>query len=523
MPRLKPLAVAVPLVLASPVMAGETLEAVSVTATPFSAKTGDSPTAVDVVEGPEKRRRQGASLGELVEDVPGVSNVSTGSQVGKPVIRGLSGNRIRILSDGVAQDHQQYGVRHLPNVDPFLASRAEVVRGPMSVLYGSDAMGGVVNLVPRAIPVAAPGEGFVNGRAATEYRSNNEESMLGLEAEGASGGWGWTAAASRRDGGNITTPDEATFDETGRSSDPKFTGELDHTDFELADGTLGVGHSGEYGRVSLRLTRWQSEQNFLLPDGEPLGQNLENDEAAIKGEFWTAGDWLIKPQLAWQSNLRQAAPAGTAYQDLDEDRLGLDVRRDRQTLKLGAEHPVVDGWRGEFGTEVVRVDQYLRDGHLTPDAGREGVALYGFEEKSFGPVRVQVGARFDHLEQSAERDEYFDQVDTQTREYDVATGSVGAAWRIDDRWTLKGNLGRGFRAPSIFELYADGVHGGVAAVQKGDPTLTEETSLNTDLGLAWQGETTGAEVTVYRNRIDDYIFLENTGATQDGANDHQWD
>lgn len=514
MPSRKPLAAAIALSVALPLQAAESLDPVSVTAAPFVTTVEDSPTAVDVVEGEEKRRQQGASLGALVEDIPGVSNISTGSQVGKPVIRGLSGSRIRVLSGGVAQDHQQYGVRHLPNVDPFLAERVEVVRGPQSVLYGSDALGGAVNLVPRAVP-EAPGSSLLRGRVTTGFRGNNAEGMLGVEAEGARDGWGWTAALSRRDAGDLTTPDEPTFAESGVGNDPKFTGELDHTDYEILAGTLGLGHAGDYGRWSLRYTHWDNEQNFLLPNGKPLGQNLENDELALEGEFW-AGEWLVKPRLVRQDNVRQAAPAGIAYQDMDLDALGLDVRRERTTLRLGAEHPRVAGWRGEVGVEAVAVDQDLRAGELTPDAERDGLAVYAFEERRFGPVRVQAGARLDRLEQSANNDAHRSGLDTRGREYEVFSGSLGANWEVARGWNLRAGLARGFRAPSIFELYADGVHGGVAAYQQGDPALTEETSLNTDLGLAWRGERANASITVYRNRIDDYIFLRNTGEEQGG-------
>lgn len=505
--------------LAFPVQAAESaataLEKTTVTATPF-ADGAPSPLAVDVIGGEDKRRRQNASLGDLLDELPGVSSMATGTQVGKPVIRGLSGNRIRVLSEGLAQDHQQYGVRHQPNVDPFLAERVEVVRGPMSMLYGSDALGGVVNLVPRSIPSAPAGESLLRGRVTGAYRSNNAEGMGGLEAEGAQGGFGWTLAASKRKGGDLTTADSPSFAESGEQGAPRFTGRLEHTDFRLQDAALGLGYSGDFGRLSLRLSHWDNQQNYLLPDGNVTGQKLENANVALGGEFWTGADWLIKPTLGWQQNLRQAA-TGVSYVELDRDNRDLDVMLDRYSLRLAAEHPRLGDWKGELGMELLYKDQDLRRGHLVPDARQRSQALYAFEAAEFGRLGLQLGARYDRIRQQARADEHFEPVATRAREWSVMTGSIAASWRLSPQWQLQGTLGRGFRAPSIFELHADGVHGGVAAFQRGNPELVEETSFNTELGLRWQGDALGLSATVFRNRIDDYIFLANTGEIHAGS------
>ncbi|WP_322521599.1 TonB-dependent receptor [Guyparkeria halophila] len=494
------------------VLATDRLGMITITATPFATEAEDAPSSVDVLGGDEKRQAESLSLGATLDDIPGVATIATGGQIGNPVIRGLSGNRIRVLNDGVAQDYQQYGVRHPANVDPLLADRIEVVRGPMSVLYGSDALGGVVNMISPELPVA-PGGSDVSGRLTSGFASNNDEKLLGGEIRAAKGGFGLAITGNWRDAGDMETPSASSFAETGQAGDPKFTGRLDHTDYENRNGRIAFGYTGEQGEVEVSYTDWRSQQNFLLPDGNPVGQNLENRDWAIRGEYALAGDWLLKSRIHWQENVRQALTGGD-YDALDAQGPDLDIRRDRRTVRLGVEHPEWAGWRGEVGVERADVDQDLRSGGLTPDAEREEWAIYAFEQRDMGPVTLQLGARVDQITQSAERSAAFDSIDTRERDYTVATGSAGLAWAIDDRWTVKANLGRGFRAPSIFELFADGVHGGVAAVQQGDPSLTEETSLNADLGVTWQGEQVEWSATVYQNRINDYIYLANTGTTQ---------
>lgn len=493
-------------------LAADRLGVITITATPFATPTEQGPSAVDVLEGDEKQRTETLSLGATLDDLPGVATIATGGQVGNPVIRGLSGNRIRVLADGVAQDYQQYGVRHPANVDPLLAERIEVVRGPMSVLYGSDALGGVVNMISPDLPVAPDGS-EVAGRLTSGFASNNNEKLLGGEIRAAKDGFGLVVSGTWRDAGDMRTPSTATFAESGRTGDPRFTGRLDHTDHENRDGRIAFGYTGEQGEVEVSYTDWRSRQNFLLADGNPVGQHLENRDWAIRGEYALADNWLLKSRLHWQENVRQAL-TGADYDTLDSQGPDLDIRRDRRTARLGVEHPEWAGWQGEVGVERADVDQDLRVGGLTPDAEREAWAIYAFEQRDIGPVTLQLGARVDRIEQSAERSTAFPAIDTRERDYTVASGSAGLAWAIDDHWTVKANLGRGFRAPSIFELYADGVHGGVAAVQKGDPSLTEETSLNADLGLQWRSEQVEWSATVYRNRIADYIYLANTDTTQ---------
>jgi iron complex outermembrane receptor protein/hemoglobin/transferrin/lactoferrin receptor protein len=510
----------IPFLVSSSLIAAEngptTLDDLTVTATPFASDLQESPSAVDLVSGDEKRRRQNASLGDLLDEIPGINSISTGSQVGKPVIRGLSGNRVRVLADGLGQDHQQDGVRHPPNVDPFLAERVEVVRGPMSVLYGSDALGGVINLIPRTIPSTASGKSLLEGRLTGSYASNNNEGMLGLEAEGARGGFGWTLALSERNAGNLTTPDEPTYAESGVRGDPKFSGQLDYTDFEITDGTLGLGYTGEAGSINFRVTHWNSEQNFLLTNGSVTGQNLKNNNFSLTGEYLTANDWLIKPTLGWQHNLRQAG-TGVTYAELNGGNMTLDILTDRYNMKLAAEHPIVDGWQGEIGLEILEKEQDLRRGHLVPDAEQSSQSLYAFETAELGRLGLQLGARYDNVSLQAATDENYTAVDTREKEWSVWTGSTGASWALNQRWKLVGTLGRGFRTPSIFELYADGVHGGVAAYQRGNPELEAETSLNTDLGIRWQGDDLKLGLTLFNNDIDNYIYLANTGTIHTGS------
>ena len=488
---------------------------------------------IEAIAGREKRRRQTGSLGATLDELAGVSNIATGSQTGKPVIRGLSGNRIRVLKDGIGVNYQQFGVRHPPNIDPFLADRIEVVRGASSVLYGSDAIGGAVNVLPVPIPFTREGRTAVDGRLQTHYASVNEERTGALRVNAGRGGFGLTAAWLVRDGRDVEVPDIRTFPETGEPGRPNFTGELDHTDFRQVNGEIGIGYRGDFGDVSLRYDTWDSEQNFLLPppqnlpDGLGIGLNLENETVQAEANLELNPLWQLRTQFSAVENLREANPAaigdperprGSTRAFLPED-IVIDIERDTYTGRVEAQHlEIGPGFVGRIGAEVVREQQNSRGSSaLTPGGDIESIAVFAFENIHFGPLHVELGARYDHREQEADPDKTFDDsvipedVSLREQSYDVFTGSVGVNYHVSDDLAVVANIGRGFRAPTLFELFVNGVHGGVAAIQRGDPNLDEETSLSTDFGVRWRTSRIEFKANVYRNAISDYIFLSDTG------------
>jgi len=187
------------------------IERISITASPFKTRVNDSASAIAVLAGDEKARYQSLSLGASLEKMAGVSNVATGGQSGKPVLRGLSGDRIRILLDGVPQDHQQYGVRHPPNLDPVLADRIEVVKGPMSVLYGADAMGGVVNVISRPLLLDSGSTGIKRATLFSQYHSNNNQRNLYLDGDATYNNWGGYLGFGQTEADNFSTSKVLTY------------------------------------------------------------------------------------------------------------------------------------------------------------------------------------------------------------------------------------------------------------------------------------------------------------------------
>jgi iron complex outermembrane receptor protein/hemoglobin/transferrin/lactoferrin receptor protein len=511
-------------VLAQPMSEGQPLsvelDAIEVTAgVPVPGDPMLQAANVDVLAGEELRRRERFTLGETLDALPGVASITAGSTVGKPVIRGLTGNQIQILSNGIGVDYQQYGARHPPNIDPFLAGRIEVVRGASSLLYGSGALGGAIDVQAPAFVFAAPGENEANADTLFVYHSNNDQWDVGAKARASSDWLSIDAGLIRRNAGNLNTPDAKTAAETGDPSDPKFTGELPFTDFDQINGQFGVGFLTGIGEFGARYSQWNNENNYLLPTGGGIGLWLRNDELQLTGAMPLASGWELKPTLSWQNNLRRANSAGTPLSAGYDGTVHLEF--DRYVARFEAIHGALgpfDG--GTLGVEYAKKTQYSRGATvLSPGGEVSNLALFAFESKDIGALTLQAGLRYDWHTVTGDAGKTSAPVNFTGRDehnFGELTGSLGAVYRVTDQLAIASNLGRGFRAPSLFELYADGVHGGVAAIQEGNPNLDAETSLNIDLGARWRSDRLQASATVYRNAIDNYIFLEDTFQSRNG-------
>lgn len=472
---------------------------VTVTASPFALSRLDVAQQVDSVAGQEIKRESTASLGQALATTPGVSNIPTGEGLGTPVIRGLSENRIRVLNNGVPLNHQQFSWRHSPNVEASLASGVEVVRGPASVLYGPDAMGGVINILQPPLLVSHGDETLVRGEVAVGWGSNADELTGRAEVEGAVGAVGWNLGVVRRDSGDIRTPD----------------GTLDNTDFEQTNGNATIGISGAWGTARLRWNHWELDTGFYRPPGFRL--DLEDDLFA--GDLYLptkAGD--VDLTVGHQTNLRKAFPAALG------GRPAVDLELVTRSLRAGLQHRPVGAFRGRVAVEYVglrNTPQPQDISGLLPEYTSDGYAVMLFEEGRFfrgddglDRVIVSFGARWDTSDLEVPPDVGRDLPGGFSNDYSHRTGAVGLVVRLDRSLSLAGNLGRGWRPPNAFELFADGIHNGVSAVQVGNPDLEEESNLNGELSVRYESDRLRGYMTGYRTEFDRFIYIADTGEMQ---------
>ena len=463
-----------------------------VTAAPLATTALTSPQPVSVLGGSDLEGSRSASLGETVSALPGVRSFSTGAGVGKPVIRGLTSNRVLVLADGERVESQQWGDEHGPQVEAADAERIEVIRGPASVLYGSDAIGGVINVVSPPLPDAQGRDPFISGRAVASYSTNNEQPDGTLALEGASGRVGYRGSLTGRTAGDVRTP----------------AGALVNSGLWTVNGSGTVGYRGSWGTASATYSRRDErveihEDPAEEPDATPF-QRIGNDRVHLSGSI-PVGASHLDIDLGTERNRRREFEEAEA----DEVALGLLSRTYSADVRL--HHAPVGRVAGIVGVSGLRnsFDKFGEE-TLIPDNAYNNLGIYAFEQAELGRWNLSLGARYDYRRLSVEDDQELG-VTAQRRTYHSGTGNVGALYRVAEPVALVLNVGRGYRAPTAFDLFSNGVHEGTVRFERGDSTLRNETSINTDLAVRVQTSALSAELGAFANYIDNFIFPDPTG------------
>ncbi len=468
------------------------LAALQVTATVLPTTVLDAPQAVATLDSSALRRARAPSLGETLGQVPGTHNSSTGPGIGRPVVRGLTGNRVLVVADGQRMEFQQWGEEHAPSLEVQDAAAVEIVRGPASVLYGSDALGGVVNVIPRALPEAPAGQRVMRGRAWVGFGSNNAALDLSGAVEGARGPLGWRAFLGAQRGGDLVTP----------------AGPLANSGYSTWAGSLVTGLRGSSGRGQVLLSR--KEERFEVaedPEVDPhytgyqhVATTRVRAEAALP-----ASRHRVEVAAGVESNRRREFASAADPQvttGLAADLLNLDGR-----FLHAAIGPMEGAIGGSFSRLAFRpsgAEPFL------PDYAWWNAALYGFEQLRIGPAAFAFGARVDRRQLDVQASAPLE-VAAQRLGWTAFSGNAGVSVRLGEGVALVANLGRGFRAPQPPELFANGVHAGTLAYEIGNPDLEVERSWNVDGGLRLASASVLAEFNLFRNAVDGFIYYRPTG------------
>ena len=489
-----------------------------------TAATGDrlSPQDVATIGNDELRLSNTASLGKLLEAVPGVSNVSAGPSAGNVVIRGLSQARIRLTRDGVGQENFQATARWVPPSNLASIDRVEVIRGPASVLYGSSAIGGAVNMIPRPLPLAEPGHTRIEGLAASQYFANNNERYAHFDV---GAGFGRRVAIraglSRRVADEVQTASALPYDATGRRGDPKYVGAVPFTNYEQSEYYVQAGTAGAWGQAQAFYDGYDGDNNFSNASGRPTGVSNGNHDLRLKGSL-LLGRFLLRPAFVYQRvRIQRAATAALSYEDAEATNgWDQDLRLTSYTGRLDALHPAVLGLRGTVGVEFNWQDHETRLSRIQPSATITNLAVFAFEEWRQDNLSISAGGRVDYREQVAAGTSLTDllplaqRADALAQDFTVLTGSIGAGYRVAEPLTATVNLSTGFRAPSLIDLYTDENRPVLGGWQEGTPRLQPEHSRGIEGSVRYESARVAARATVYGNWIRNFIFIQRSDRTR---------
>lgn len=471
------------------------LSAVQVTATPNATSALETPQPIALVADEALRQVQAPNLAETLRGVAGVHDLSTGVGIGKPVIRGLTSNRVLVLDDGQRLETQQWGDEHAPNVETATADRIEVIRGPASVLYGSDAIGGVINVVPKEMPDAIGRPGFVRGSLTAAYGTNNRLGDGAVSLEGAREGFGFRGTLSGRTSQDVRTPSYTLWNSGNQA----------------AGGSASLGARGTWGSIAAGYS--QRNEKIQLTDEDPIAtptQRMVTNHGRIDLTV-PLGNARLEVSSGYERSRRRE------FEDDTTTAVGLGLLSQTYLTDVHYHHAPLGILSGVVGVSGLRntFDKFGEE-TLIPDSRLNSVGAFAFEQAEAGRWNVSFGGRFDYRHLDVHTDTLLG-VAAQQRTWNSFTGNVGLLYHVAEPVALVINLGRGFRAPSSFDLFSDGVHEGTVAFEHGNPNLKTETSLNTDVALRVQSEVLALEVGGFVNAIQNFIYTVPTGSVDSAS------
>ncbi|MFW6200290.1 MAG: TonB-dependent receptor, partial [Gemmatimonadota bacterium] len=491
------------------------LDQLVVSASPTARTQEELFQAARALSGRELRSRVESSLGETVAREPGVNATFFGPASSRPIIRGLGGDRVRVLESGVGTgDASNTSPDHAVSVETQSAERIEIVRGPATLLYGSSAIGGVVNVLDGRIPEEVPSEG-IGGELRAQGGTVADEGVVSGELNGGLGSWAFHGSGVYREAGSYDIPGVAEKPHPGEPVDSDApVGVVPNTALETSrfagggswvggDGQFGISYSGYDSNYGVPGHHHEDEvpPPDPVPEEEPVTIDMEQRRIDAQAR-WRFGGPL------------QAVRARFGYTDYEHVELeggvpGTRFRNDQWESRLEIQHGLLD-LEGAGGIQLLSRDfAAIGEEAFVPPNTTDLFGLFLFEEADIGDVSVQVGGRFEHQESTDETGGF-------QRAFEGLSASAGVNWPTSDAVSLALSLSRSVKLPTAEELFSDGPHLATQAFEIGDRNLTEEVGWSTDATLHVHGERVEAQLTGFVTRFDDFIFQRFTGAEQDG-------
>lgn len=460
---------------------------------------------------------KGMSLSEALSKINGVTLLQTGSTISKPVIHGLHSNRILTINNGVRQEGQQWGNEHAPEIDPFIADKLVVIKGVDELRYGSDAIGGVILVEPRALRNTPGYAAELN----TAYFTNNMQYVVSgvfeqqLKKQPA---FRYRLQGTFKKGANVTTSgyrlnntgsEEKNFSLTAGWKKDRFNTELFYSHFATKLGIFTGSHIGN-------LTDLQNAIETSRPNDVFLGektytirrpyQDVAHHLLKLKTNFYK-GEHKFNLLLAGQFNHRKEYDIVRSSSNTKPQ---LDLSIYTLSQDLNWEHPKRSNFSGVIGLSAMQQDNSYTGRYFIPNYRAYTFGGYAIEKWSKHQWELQAGIRYDHKTINTIRLKYNGDSINHDFSFPTFAFSFNIIYKASDLWKFNTNIALASRAPHVNELLSDGIHHGTATYERGDINLKPERSVNIAAGINFQNRkrTLGVDLNVYSNNVKDFIYQQ---------------
>ena len=533
------LALAPPLAFADDADTGTSpkdLDAVVVTASPLKGNAESVATPVDVLYGEDLDKAKAGTLGETVAKLPGVQTTYFGTGVGRPIIRGQEGPRVQVLSGGIgSMDASTVSADHAVSIEPFLADQIEVLKGPATLLFGSGAIGGAVNVVDGRLAESIPDQPL-SGRAEVRGNTVNDERTGMFRLDGVSGNWVLHVDGLVRDTDDYDIPGVAILHEheegEEHEEEPQPNGTLPNSSVRTKAGAVGATYLGDRGYFGLAASTYRS--NYGIPAGAHVhgeedhdhdhdGEEDHDEEAHEEGPVridmvqnrldMKAG--VYNPVSFLESINLRAAWNDYEHVELEGEEIGTRFTNEGYDARLEAVQKTWNGWRGAFGLQVGSTDfSAVGAEAFVPSTVTDTLGLFVLQQKDFGPWKLELGGRYDQVKLKPD--------DRASIDFGATNLSAAAIWRLSDGFDLRFGLDRSERAPTNEELFAGGTHVATQSIEIGDASLDTEKGVRAEIGAHWHTDRVDLKLALYQTKFKDFVYLTDTGVEEEGYPVRLW-
>ena len=478
------------------------MEEVVVTAVSRSTELRKSPIIIKPVDMNSLNQSSATNLVDALKNVPGVSQITTGAGISKPVIRGLGYNRVISLYNGIRQEGQQWGDEHGIEIDENSVDRIEIVKGPGSLMYGSDGIAGVLNFISAKVPV----EGEIKTQFTTNYQTNNQLVATSISNAGNINGFQWQ--------GRVTSKLASNYEN-------KYDGKVANSGFQEYDGNVFLGVHKSWGYTHLTVSSFNNTINMVEGERDSLGQFLSKTSGyslgiphqfvqhfrVLSNNYFPLKKGTLHLDLGYQNNKRKEYGDVVHPSDIalffDLNTINYNVRYNIKEKK---------GWETSIGVSGMQQSNENKGLEvLIPAYSLFDVGGFLFSQRSLSTKLIIAGGiRYDHriLTSKGLILDNIEKFSSFSKIVGSYSGSIGLSYQLSNKSTLKLNVSRGYRAPNIAELTSNGKHEGSLRYEYGNRNLQSEVSHQIDLAYFINKEHFTFELTPFVNFISNYIYTK---------------